>query len=170
MKSTKFNIREIVLFAFLTAVMEAAKMALNPIPNVELVTLLVIVYTVFFGWKTYYIVLAFILLETLNFGIHLWVIMYMYVWLILIAGTMWLKRFDSVIYYATFAGFFGLCFGFLCALVYLPIGGWNMMITWWIAGLWYDILHCISNFVTVLLLYKPLVHIMDKMLKRFGFQ
>lgn len=75
MKSTKFNIREIVLFAFLTAVMEAAKMALNPIPNVELVTLLVIVYTVFFGWKTYYIVLAFIFLETLNFGIHLWVIM-----------------------------------------------------------------------------------------------
>ncbi len=145
-------------------------MALNPIPNVELITLLVIVYTVFFGWKTYYIILAFIFLETLNFGIHLWVIMYMYVWLILMVGTMWLKKYNSVIYYAVFAGFFGLSFGFLCALVYFPIGGWNMMITWWLAGLWYDILHCISNFTTVLLLYKPLTTIMGRMLKRFGFQ
>ena len=145
-------------------------MALNPIPNVELITLLVIVYTVIFGWKTYYIILAFIFLETLNFGIHLWVIMYMYVWLILMIGTMWLKKYDSVIYYAVLAGFFGLFFGFLCALVYLPIGGWNMMFTWWAAGIWYDILHCISNFTTVLLLYRPLEKIMGRMLKRFGSQ
>ena len=44
-------VRRIVYIAVMTAIMEAAKIALNPVPNVELITLLVIVFTKQFGWK-----------------------------------------------------------------------------------------------------------------------
>jgi len=37
-----------------------------------------------------------------------------------------------------------------------------MAVTWWFAGIPYDIIHCVSNFFVTLILFKPLCKIMSK--------
>lgn len=53
-------------------------------------------------------------------------------------------------------------FGGLCSLVYLGFGGIKTAFAWWIAGIPYDILHGISNFVLMLILYRPIRKVLDR--------
>ena len=147
-----------VLTAAMTAVLEAAKFALNAIPNVELITLLLIVYTVVFGWKAALkSALLFAGIESLWWGISIWTITYFYVWPLLVLLA-WLTRGSTAtIAKALLAGIFGLLFGLLCTLPTLVTAGWNAAAAWWIAGIPYDLIHGASNFILCLLLYQPLV-------------
>jgi uncharacterized membrane protein len=49
-----------------------------------------------------------------------------------------------------------LCFGGLCAAVYLFAKTPAFALSWWLSGLSYDALHGVGNFVLMLLLYRPL--------------
>ena len=74
---------ELIVLALLGALMFAAKMCLAGLPNIEPVSLLVIVYTVVFGKKALYPIYVYVMLEILFWGLGLWNIMYLYVWLVL---------------------------------------------------------------------------------------
>ena len=165
-KANNWNTHTLVLMALLTAILETSKIAMAAIPNVEPVTLLLIVYTLYFGWKTLWIVAVYILLETMIWGFNVWVFMYLYIWPFLVFLVMKVKRWDSTITFSILAAAFGLFFGALCAIVYLFIGGPNLMISWWISGIPFDILHGISNFWMVFLLYRPVCKVMDHFLTK----
>lgn len=64
------------------------------------------------------------------------------------------------------AGLFGLCFGALCSIPYIFIGGWAMAFSYWISGLPFDLVHCAGNFVLTLVLYKPLHRAMAAVLTK----
>ena len=76
-KANNWNTHTLVLMALLTAILETSKMAMAAIPNVEPVTLLLIVYTLYFGGKTLWIVAVYILIETMIWGFNVWVFMYL---------------------------------------------------------------------------------------------
>ena len=80
MNSLRTTSRRLVLCALLAAVMTVLQLALAPLPNIEPVSLLVLVYTLVFGRDVFYIVFTFILLEGLVFGFHLWWMSYLYIW------------------------------------------------------------------------------------------
>jgi energy-coupling factor transport system substrate-specific component len=66
---------------------------------------------------------------------------------------------------------FGLSFGALCAIPYLFTGtdlqsGLSIAFGWWVAGIPWDIAHCVGNFVLMLLLYKPLSNVMINLQKK----
>ena len=85
MTDTGRAIRRIVLIAFLTAILETAKFALNAIANVELITLLIIIFTRRFGTRMMLAVcLVFTMLECMWWGISIWTVTYFYVWPILV--------------------------------------------------------------------------------------
>lgn len=150
-------IRQMVLIAAMTAVLEVAKFALNAIANVELITLLVMVYTRKFGWKlTLASVLLFAVLESMWWGVSIWTATYFYVWPILVLISALTSGVDSPVINAVIAGVFGLSFGALCALLTLVTAGWKAAAAWWIAGIPYDLVHGIANAIIVLVLYKPL--------------
>ena len=65
-------------------------------------------------------------------------------------------------FYAILSGAFGLSFGFLCSLYTLAVGGIAQQITWWIAGIPYDIIHGIGNFFICLALFHPVMTILKK--------
>ena len=67
----------------LTALLLVSQVALAFLPNIEVVSLLIIIYTLFFKRKTLYIIYLFALLEGLLYGFGTWWIMYLYVWTIL---------------------------------------------------------------------------------------
>ena len=92
MKSkTKITVRDIAITGMMIATIEVAKNALAFIPNVELVSLLVILFTLYFGKKILFVIPAFILLEGCIYGFGLWWIMYLYTWPLLVLIT-WIFR------------------------------------------------------------------------------
>ena len=51
MAGAKLTVREICLFGMLAAVTFGAKWVMAPLPNIEPVSLLVMLFAVTFGWK-----------------------------------------------------------------------------------------------------------------------
>ena len=61
-----------------------------------------------------------------------------------------------------------LCFGALCAIPYFFIGGWQMAFSWWVSGIPYDVIHCVSNTVLVFVLFPPLRRALERAKKTSG--
>lgn len=148
------------------AALEAVKHALAFLPNVELVTLLIILYTLYFGDKIIYVIAAFILLEGCWYGFGLWWVMYAYIWPLLALLTYLLRKQESVWVFCVLAGGFGLCFGALCSIPYFFIGGAKTAFAWWVAGIPYDLIHCVSNFLLCRVLFLPLKNVAKNVCKR----
>ena len=64
--------RELVVMGVLTAVVFVAQVAMGFLPNIELVTLLFILYTLAFGKKVFLMIYVFVLLEGIFYGFGLW--------------------------------------------------------------------------------------------------
>lgn len=148
--------KSLVVLSLCSAILVIAQVTLAVLPNIELVTLLCIIYTLFFRTKALAVIYVFVLVEGLLFGFGLWWINYLYVWTVLWGVVMLLSRMQSMIGYATVAGLFGLFFGMLTAIPYLFIGGLNMALSYWVNGIAFDITHAIGNVIVTILLYKPL--------------
>lgn len=87
------KIRDIALIGILSATMTAGKLALSFIPNVEIVTLLFIVYTIVFGYKKVLLVsLVFTTTEIFIYGFSTWFLVYYMIWPILIIITESMKK------------------------------------------------------------------------------
>ena len=152
-RKRRFTIRDIAAMGMMLALIEVSKRALEFLPNVELVTLLFMN----FGLEVLAVSVAFTLVETAFWGVNNWVIMYLYIWPAEILFVYFTRRYASYWFHAVFSALFGFCFGALCSIPYLAVGGWSMAFTWWVAGIPYDILHGVSNFVLCLILYRPLM-------------
>lgn len=161
----RWSTREVVLLGLLGAVLFVAKMAMAPLPNIEPVSLLVIVYTLALGRRALFPIYLYAVLECAVWGISYWSISYLYVWAVLAGITLLLRRMESPVGWAVVSGAFGLCFGALCALVYLVAGGWAFALSWWVSGIPFDVTHCIGNFVLALVLVKPLRHLLEWLLQ-----
>lgn len=163
MSDSKVSVKDVAYLGMSLAILEASKLALDLLPNIEVVTLLFIVYTIFYGRKTILVAIGFTAIECFLKGFNVWSFMYLYIWPLLIIIVYYANRHKvGYGFYCILSGFFGLFFGMFCSIPYLFIGGWSMAVTWWIAGIPYDIIHCVSNFVLCLLLFKPLCAIMRK--------
>lgn len=146
--------------ALLGAILHVSQAAMAFLPNIEPVSILLLVYTLCFGRKTLMALYAYVLLQGVTYGFGLWWFMYLYVWAILYLVVRLLRRNDSVLVWAVVNGLFGLSFGALCSLPYLLIGGPATALAWWVSGLPFDILHCAGNFVLTLALYRPLMRVL----------
>lgn len=162
-KVSRFTTRDITLTGMMIASIEVAKIALSFLPNVELVSLLLIVYTLFFGSRIFFVIAAFVLIEGCMYGFGTWWIMYLYIWPLLAGLTLLFRRKESAWFWSIFSGVFGLFYGALCSLTYLVIGGPHMAFTWWVAGIPYDLIHCVSNFVLCFILFRPLYIILNRL-------
>jgi len=163
--------RQVALLACMVALLHVGKQALNFLPNIEVVTLLLIVYTLGFGWKrSLMVTLAFIALEMTVWAIHLWIIMYLYIWPFLIFLVHQFRRNDSVVFWALFSAAFGLFFGMMASLPYIVTSGFATAVAWWVSGIPYDLLHAAGNFALCLVLYKPLMKLVGRIRPIFGIE
>lgn len=157
----------------MVAVIEVCKAALSFLPNIELTTFWLILFTLFFGRKIVLVVPVFILIEGSIYGFNTWWIMYLYTWPLLVLLTWVFRKQKSVWFWSILSGMFGLFFGLLCSIPYVVIGavdggirsGLYAGFTWWVAGIPWDIVHCIGNFVLMLVLYHPVRTLMERIKK-----
>ena len=143
--------------------MFALKFAMSALPNIEPVSLLLISFTVALGAKAVYPLLVYIILETLIYGFGFWSIGYLYIWPVLVIIALLINKVvNNSFLWAVVSGLFGLIFGALYIPLYLISGGFTFAITWWISGLPYDFIHCVSNFILCLILFKPITNTLLK--------
>lgn len=155
-KSLRLTVSDIAVIGIMVATLEGGKLALSFLPNVEIVTLLIILYTLCFGPKVIYAIITFTCIETFLYGFNLWVIMYLYVWPLLAFITYLCRKKTGTLFWSFLSAFFGLFFGAFCAIPYIFTSGPAGAFAWWISGIPFDVLHCISNFVLALVLFHPL--------------
>lgn len=157
--------RDIALIGLLSASITAGKLALSFIPNVEIVTLLFILYTIIFGYKkSIFISIVFTTTEILIYGVSTWIIVYYFIWSLLIIITAILKnKFKSEYGYATLGAIFGYTFGMFFAIFESLFYGASYGWVYWLRGIPFDIIHGTSNFIIILVLFKPLSKILRKL-------
>lgn len=162
------KIKDITLIGVMISTLEVAKISFSFIPNVELVSLLIILYTLFLQKKIIYVIFIFTLIEGLLYGFSLWWFSYLYVWYILAFFTYLFRSQTSALFFAILGSIFGFSFGALLSPVtfffnlasHTFSNSLTITFTWWIAGIPWDITHGIANFIVIFILYRPLYQIL----------
>lgn len=154
--------RQIVLSGLMGALLMVTKEALAPVPGIEPVSLLVILYALELPTLGGWAIAVFVVLEFVLYGFGIWSWMYLYIWFVLFFVARALRGMDTAVGWAVVSGAFGLCFGALCAPVYLFTQGPGGAVAWWIAGIPTDVLHCIGNFGVMLVCYRPVRRVLHR--------
>lgn len=160
MTRSKLKLSDLVILSLLGALLFVAQVALAFLPNIELVSVLIIVYTRVYGWKAFYPIYLFVALEGVFYGISTWFIHYLYIWAILALAVLLLRRFDSRALWVLVNTAYGFLFGAFCSITYFFIGGFSTMAAYWISGIPFDLLHMGGNFLTTLILCEPLYRLL----------
>lgn len=161
------RLRELLALSMLAALMFGLKMALSFLPNIEPVSLLVIVYTLTFGLRALYAVYVYVGLELMVWGLGPWNINYLYIWSVLVLLTFLLRGMESRLGWALLSGAFGLGFGLLCLPSFIITGGWAYAISSWISGIPFDIAHCAGNFTLCLILQPTLTDTLKRLHRQY---
>lgn len=150
--------REIAVFAMLGAVMYASKILMEVAPNIHLLGVFTIAFTVVYRKKALYPIYIYVILNGIFSGFAAWWVPYLYVWTVLWGVVMLLprhlpKKIRPLVYMAVCA-VHGFLFGTLYAPAQAILFGMSFqgMVSWIIAGLPFDFIHGISNFFCGLLI------------------
>ena len=162
-KNSRLSLGETVLFGMLGALMFALQVVMAPLPNIEPVSLMVMLFAVVFGWKGLYPTYVFVVMEILFYGIGGWAAYYLYIWLVLFVAARLMAEMKHPLGWAIFSGAFGLLFGALCAILDAFVGGIGYAVAKWASGILFDLAHCGGNFVIALVLFVPLRKLFSKL-------
>ena len=163
---------DLTLVSILAASLTAGKMVLSVIPNVEIVTFLLMSFTVLFGLKRAIMAsIVFVTIEVFIYGFGTWILGYYIIWPALIVLTYFLSRKTRSEYaFAALASAFGFGFGLFFALFESIFYGIGYAIPYWLSGIPFDIVHGVSNFIIVLILFKPITQSVEKIKTRLHVQ
>ncbi|MBQ0111113.1 MAG: hypothetical protein KBS41_04225 [Oscillospiraceae bacterium] len=167
----KLSLKEIVLFPILGNIMFVSKVLMQALPNIHLIALFIVSFTLVFRVKALIPIYIYVLLEGLFFGFTLWWVPYLYVWAVLWGIIMLLPKNmpkkAAIPIYCAVCGLHGFLFGVLYAPFQAFAFGMNFQATvaWIVAGLPFDLIHGCANMVL-----GTLVLPIASVLKRFNLQ
>ena len=159
------------VFPMLGALMFCSKIIMEALPNIHLLGMLVMVYTLAFRAKALIPLYIYVLLNGLYAGFNMWWIPYLYIWTILWGVTMLLpKNMPKKVAYVVYpiiCCLHGLAFGALYAPVQALMFGFDFQqtIAWIVAGFPFDLIHGIGNLVTGLLIV-PFSELLKRLAKK----
>lgn len=163
---------KIAYIALFAATLTGGKLALSFLPNIEIVTILILVYASVFGlWYVLPATVVFCVTETLLYGFGTWVVAYFIYWNLLgvLASIVLKKRimWQALVLAAVCTIFFGVlttagdvlwvCIGQQDASIFLKLFAAKYTL-----GLTFYALHLASSVVTVLVLYNPLCRLLER--------
>ncbi len=157
--------RELVVFAMLGAVMYASKVIMEFAPNIHLIGVFTIAFTVVYRKKALYPIYIYVFLTGMFHGFAAWWVPYLYLWTLLWGAVMLLPAKMPVkvrpIVYMTVCAAHGFLYGTLYAPAQALLFGlsFEKMIAWIIAGLPFDCIHGVSNFFCGILI-MPVISVL----------
>ena len=150
---------ELAVFPMLAVIMFCSKLLMEALPNIHLVGVLTIVYTVVYRYKALIPIYIYVLLNGVIAGFNLWWIPYLYIWALLWGAAMLIPRNTPkavrVVLYPLLCAGHGILFGTLYAPAHAIMYGldFQKMVSWIVAGLGFDVMHAIGNFALGLLIF-----------------
>lgn len=159
---------EIVTFGILGALMYCSKIIMEWAPNIHLLGMFTMTFTVAYRTKGLIPIYVYVFLNGFFSGFAVWWVPYLYIWTVLWGVTMLLpKKISfkaSLVLYPVLCAFHGLLFGTLYAPVQALFFGYNFeqTLAWIAAGFPWDIAHCVGNFAAGFLI-APLVKLIRKL-------
>ncbi len=156
------------IFAMLGALMFCSKLIMEALPNIHLIGMFTIAFTLFFRAKTLIPIYIFVFLSGLECGFHAYWMPYIYIWAVLWALAMLIPpsapRWLLCIICPVLCSLHGFLFGVLSAPMLALLTG-REIYECIIAGIPYDIPHGIGNAVAGLLIV-PLFELLKKLMKK----
>lgn len=147
----RLTVKEMIVFSLLGAIMFISKQLLEFLPNIHMLGMLTMVYTLVYRKKALIPIYVFVLLEGVLAGFAMWWIPYLYLWTVLWGITMLLPKNMpdkvAVPVYAAVCALHGLIYGTLYAPFQALWMGFTFKstIAWIIAGLPWDGVHALGN-------------------------
>ena len=155
--------------ALFAAILVVSKEMLAFLPNVEMVTVLLMAYTSVCRFRALVPLYIFVAIQAILYPSVSTTLMYLYVWLIPWGIMMLLpRRFHKLPVFVVVGALFGLAFGVLCSPVqvwYFGIG-WQGGIAWILAGLPWDAVHAVGN-AAMAFLAPPLCRVLTMLQKAY---
>lgn len=167
----KLSAKEIAVFGMLGALMYASKLIMEVVPNVHLLGVFTVALTVVYRKKALYPIYTYVFLNGLFAGFAAWWIPHLYLWTLLWGAVMLLPqnmpgKVRPIVYMSVCAAH-GFLFGTLYAPAQALLFGldFQKMIAWIVAGLPWDAVHGVSNFICGMLIV-PIISIIRKVENR----
>jgi len=151
--------------------MFCSKIVMEALPNIHLLGMLTIAYTVVFRVKALIPIYVYVMLNGIFAGFSAWWVPYLYIWTVLWGITMLLPkkmpRLLCLIVYPTICALHGLFFGVLYAPVQALMFhfSFEQTLAWISAGLVFDVLHFFGNLAAGLLIV-PTIALLEKLVKK----
>ena len=166
------TIREVVIFAMLGAIMFCSKLLMEGLPNIHLLGVLIMAYTLVYRWKALFPIYVYVFLELLE-GAGVWWVPNLYIWAVLWGVTMLLPKsmpkWLAPFVYCVVCGLHGLAYGTLFAP--WQALAWHMSfkatLAWIAAGFPFDLTQCIGNLCLGVLII-PLATLLRRLDKKAG--
>lgn len=159
------------VFALLGTVMFCSKIIMEVLPNIHLLGMLTMTYTVVFGKKALIPIYIYVMLNGLYAGFNVWWVPYLYIWTVLWAVTMLLRgrmsKKVSCAVYPIVCCLHGLLFGVLYAPAQALMFGMDLKMTvaWMLSGLPFDIVHGVGNLFAGMLIV-PMSGLLERLVKK----
>ena len=165
------SVREMAVFSMLGALMFISKMVMEFLPNMHLLGVLTIVYTLVYRYKALIPIYIYVLMNGVYAGFNFWWMPYLYIWTLLWGAAMLLPKrmpkWAKCAVYPVVCSLHGFLFGVLYAPAQALAYGLDFegTIAWIAAGAPFDIIHGVSNFCVGFLIY-PLSELLIRLEKR----
>ena len=165
----KLKLKDIVILALLSALMCVGDFAMEWLPNVHFVGVLIVIATVVYRWYALLPIYVYVFIQGIVGAFQPWWIAYIYIWDFLWLFVMLIpkslpQKIKNILYISVCA-LHGFLFGTLYApsQVLLFFGGdFTKMIPWIIAGIPADITHGTGNLILGAALIVPMIKILKR--------
>ena len=170
----KLNLKEVILFGLLGAMMFSSKLIMEVLPNIHLIALFVVTLTVVFRQKALYPLYVFVFITGLYAGFAPWWVPYLYIWTVLWGVVMLLPRKMPRWLAPAVYAIVSACHGFLYGVLYAPAQAllfgmsFEGMLAWIVAGFPFDLIHGISNLVCGVMIV-PFATLLNRLKKQYRF-
>ena len=147
------DVFEMCVFSMLGAIMLLSKLLMEALPNVHLLGVLTMTYTIAFRKRALIPIYLYVMLNGLISGFSLWWFPYLYIWALLWGATMLLPRNMprklKIVIYPLVCGLHGILYGVLYSPAQALIFGLDFKgaMAWIAAGFTFDVIHGIGNLV-----------------------
>ena len=161
-----------VLFAMFGTLMFCSKILMDALPNIHLVGMFIVLFTVVFRAKALIPIYIYVVLVGVYGGFSPWWVPNLYIWTVLWGMTMLLPRNMpkkvAAVVYPIVCALHGLLYGVLYAPAQALLFGLTFKgaVAWVVAGLPFDALHGLGNLLSGVLIL-PLAELLKKILKKY---
>lgn len=164
----KLSVKELAVFGMLGTLMCISKYVMEFLPNMHLLAVFTVAFTVVFRKKALYPIYIFVFIIGLFSGFSVWWLPYLYIWAVLWGAVMLIpKNLNPKI--APFV-YIAVCslHGFLYGTIYAPAQAvlfgldFKGTVAWIIAGLPFDMVHGFSNLCLGVLIV-PIIKVLNKL-------